>query len=104
MPKVLLLDTEPHLFALFKSKLEREGFEVLTDESALSPLAPHASSPDLIILDQRHYDPGFVLPHLGTPVILLSSSDSEEEGEFPQLKMPFRPNDLVALARRTVAF
>jgi DNA-binding response OmpR family regulator len=102
MPKVLLLDTEPHLFTLFKSRLEREGFEVLTDEAGLSK-APGAASPDLIILDQRHYDANVLLPQHGTPVILLSSGDSPEESEVPHLKMPFRPNDLVALARRTVA-
>lgn len=92
MPKVLLLDTEPYLFSLLKSKLEREGFEVLTDEPG--------SRPDLVILGQRHHhDPALLL---NTPVILLSSSDSPEESAVPHLKMPFRPNDLIALARQTI--
>jgi DNA-binding response OmpR family regulator len=96
MLKVLLLDTEPHLFTLLKSKLEREGFEVV-DQAA-----PSAVTPDLIILGQRQ--PGFVLPgDSDTPVILLSSSITEEASELPHLKMPFRPNDLVELARKTVA-
>ncbi len=93
MPRVLLLDTETYLFDLLKGKLEREGFEVFTDEADLT------SSPDLIILGQ-HHDPDFVLPEGDTPVILLGASD---ESEFAHLKMPFRPNDLVALARRTIA-
>jgi DNA-binding response OmpR family regulator len=103
MPKVLLLDTEPHLFELLKTKLEREGFEVLTG----SPHPDESSgvSPDLIILDKRHHeDPSFILPGGShTPVILLSSSDTDEESDLPHLKMPFRPNDLVELARKTVA-
>ncbi len=102
MPRVLLLDTEPHLFELLKSKLEREGFEVFTDESALTS-TESTQPPDLIIVNQYHYDHSFVLPDPHTPVILLSSGSSEETNKLPQLKMPFRPNDLVELARRTVA-
>lgn len=102
MPKVLLVDTEPHLFALLKAKLEREGFEVFADERTLASVTPESAlTPDLIILG--HHDPDFVLPTQDAPVILLSPSDRQEKSELPHLKMPFRPNDLVELARRTVA-
>jgi DNA-binding response OmpR family regulator len=97
MPKVLLLDTEPHLFSLLKAKLEREGFEVFADEVTLAAQA----SPDLVILGQRHPHDTLVLGS-NTPIILLSPSDSQAESHVPHLKMPFRPNDLVELARRTV--
>lgn len=92
MPRVLLLDTEPYLFDLLKGKLEREGFEVFSDKLEL------VSAPDLIILGQ-HHDPDFVFPTDNTPVIVLGT----DETELPHLKLPFRPNDLVALARRTVS-
>jgi DNA-binding response OmpR family regulator len=93
MPRVLLLDTEPYLFELLKSKLEREGFEVFSDGVAL------AASPDLIIMGQ-HHDPAFSLLEINTPVILLGDTDTSE---LPHLKMPFRPNDLIALAHKTIA-
>jgi DNA-binding response OmpR family regulator len=93
MPKVLLLDTEPHLFSLLKSKLEREGFEVVTETRGCTP--------DLVILG-HHHDHTFK-PDNSTPVILLSSSDSDKESALPHLKMPFRPNDLIALARQAIS-
>jgi DNA-binding response OmpR family regulator len=91
MPKVLLLDTEPHLFSLLKHKLEREGFEVVTGSTA--------TLPDLIIVDECHHLE--FTSNCRTPVILLSHSDRDEH-DLPHLKMPFRPNDLVELARKTV--
>jgi DNA-binding response OmpR family regulator len=112
MPKVLLVDTEPLLFALLKTKLEREGFEVLTNPEILTNLEAVTTSgeaqsiegvlPDLIILGKYH--PTFVLPKDNqTPIIFLSPSDTEELSELPHLKLPFRPNDLVELARKAVA-
>jgi DNA-binding response OmpR family regulator len=103
MPRVLLLHTEAPLFELLKSKLEQGGFEVLESTDNTD------TSPDLIIIGKHSPDnPDFALPNEGTtPVILLSSGDSEDLsdkdlGELSQLKMPFRPSDLVELARKTV--
>jgi hypothetical protein len=102
MPRVLLLHTEAPLFELLRSKLEQGGFEVLVsaDDTGISP--------DLIIVGKHASDnPDFALPSEGTtPIILISSGDSEnlseDFGELSQLKMPFRPSDLVELARKTV--
>jgi DNA-binding response OmpR family regulator len=100
MPKVLLLHTEPPLFELLKSKLEQGGFEVVGEAQDIG-----TSTPDLIILGKHVQEqPAFMLPEESTaPVILLSSGASDEQGELSQLKMPFRPSDLVELARKTVA-
>jgi DNA-binding response OmpR family regulator len=92
MPRILLLDTEPYLFSLLKTKLEREGFEVLTEARDCPP--------DLVILG-HHPDHSFKLDD-STPVIVLSSGDGQEERAVSHLKMPFRPNDLIALARQTI--
>jgi hypothetical protein len=97
MPKVLLLNTEAPLFELLKSKLEREGFEVFGDMEV--------ASPDLIIVGKHYYDTGaFTLPYESTaPIILISSEAKDKQEKLPHLKMPFRPSDLVELARKTVA-
>lgn len=102
MPKVLLLNTEAPLFELLKSKLEREGFEV---SGAMEPPSANKSSPDLIIVGKHFYDNGaFILPYESTaPIILISSEAKDEQGELPHLKLPFRPSDLVELARKAVA-
>jgi hypothetical protein len=102
MPKVLLLNTEAPLFELLKSKLEREGFEVLGD---MEPPSANPTSPDLIIVGKHHYDTGaFTLPYKNTaPIILISSEADDKQGEWPHLKLPFRPSDLVELARKAVA-
>jgi hypothetical protein len=101
MPKVLLLNTEAPLFELLKSKLEREGFEVFGDVELASATPPSA---DLIIVGKHYYDTGaFTLPYESTaPIILISSEAKDELGKLPHLKMPFRPSDLVELARKTV--
>jgi hypothetical protein len=102
MPKVLLLNTETPLFELLKSKLEREGFEVIGD---IEQPSANKALPDLIIVGKHHYDDGaFTLPYESTaPIILISSEANDEGGELPHLKLPFRPSDLVELARKAVA-
>lgn len=100
MLRVLMVDTEPHILALLKPRFEREGFEVLTDASD--------GAADLVIVGKRSALEGGQLERLQVPVILLSSSedpplDVGEAEEIAQLKMPFRPSQLVALARQVVA-
>ena len=119
MPKVFLIDTEPHISALLTSRFEQEGFEVL-------PLGLHQVSgemklqrPDLIVFG-RAYGEGdptinsfqdlMNLEGAGAvPIILLTTSEAEsidmltQQREIAQLKMPFRPSQLLELARKAVA-
>lgn len=118
MPKVFLIDTEPHISALLTSRFEQEGFEVLplgfsqvSSEALMQP-------PDLVVFGRgyREDDPTISsfqdLMKLGgadlVPIILLTASDTESLGDAPQktiaqMKMPFRPSQLLELARKAVA-
>jgi CheY-like chemotaxis protein len=52
MPKILLVDDDPLIHALYKRHLEREGFEVFTAQDGVQGLAVAAqTNPDLIVMD-----------------------------------------------------
>lgn len=117
MPKVFLIDTEPHISALLTSRFEQEGFEVL-------PLGLHQVSgemklqrPDLIVFGRAYGESDPTINSFqdlmnlegAVPIILLTTSETEsidmhtQQREIAQLKMPFRPSQLLELARKAVA-
>jgi DNA-binding response OmpR family regulator len=110
MPQVLLVNTELHILAILKRKFELEGFKVITLDLPLELQMLAEVKPDLIVLGHS-----FELSQIRsllqeklpkTPIILLRAGLASEEMVIPeteQLKMPFRPSDLMAMARRVVA-
>lgn len=117
MPRVLLVDTEPHIVALLKSRFEQEGFEVVSlGEAQVQGQRILEAEPDLIICGRyRSGDEDIKafkdLLAVGgvpaVPVIMLTTSDGvaadDVETDVAQLKMPFRPSQLLDLARKRVA-
>lgn len=117
MAKVLLIDAQPHILDLLRGKFEQEGFEVLTaDRGEEGVAAALAHRPDLIVLDERLQDAtGRPLadrlrdevPLRDVPLILLTPRTSTGHGTGngsvdSVLQLPFRPSQLVALARETI--
>ena len=117
MAKVLLLDNQPHMLELLRSKFELEGFEVLSAESGEEGLTlAESEQPDLIVLDERLQDEEgkAVSERLQEselageiPVILLTSRASDgggakKEGNSSTVQMPFRPSQLMALVRENL--
>ena len=115
MPRVVLVDAEPHMLTLLKTRFEQEGFEVVTVRSG-EGVTPEVASqrPDLIVLGKGGCEasvPAYLAADVANdvPLILLTASDQvtspaeEPVRDVAQLKMPFRPSHLVALARKTIA-
>ncbi|HEX7021277.1 MAG TPA: response regulator [Trueperaceae bacterium] len=118
MSRVLIIDDEPSLLSLLEQKFQRAGFEVATaSDSEKGFLAATESGPELIILDLKLSEAAdmSLAERLRTdsrtadiPVILLSAragqeGDEEElEGLMTQLRKPFRPSQLLALAREHI--
>lgn len=102
MPRVLFLDTEPYIVSALKRKFELEGFQVLERDSS--------EKPDLIVVGKQ--DSFLALPEtpvsgsLNVPIIMLSNDplneDIKQNASVAQLKMPFRPSQLMAMARQAV--
>jgi DNA-binding response OmpR family regulator len=54
MPKVLIVDDEPHLRLLYETELRRAGYETMTASNAAQGLEfVETMTPDLVILDIR---------------------------------------------------
>ncbi len=114
MPKVLLVDEQQHMLELLRDKFELEGFEVFTATSGeAGVLLASQLCPDLIVMDERLTDSeGFPLgerlrslPGMAeVPLILLTARTSAPlaSGGVSKLRMPFRPSQLVQLARETL--
>ena len=112
MPKVALIGTEPHMLSLLRGRFEQEGFEVAAIAEKGWQQQVSDFPPDLIVLGKRLDEPdlGTLENVAGVPVILLTASGEEQfvsVGDTPQevaqLKMPFRPSQLLELARKTIA-
>jgi DNA-binding NtrC family response regulator len=115
MLKVLLLDTEPHILSLLRPRFELEGFEVTTDvsDSYLATETMPEITADLVVVGKRSTAETRLLEYFQNrgsrhvPIILLTSSDdpslyAETNSDVAQLKMPFRPSQLLELARKAV--
>jgi DNA-binding response OmpR family regulator len=105
MPRVLFINTEMHIYSVLKRKFELEGFEVVSCTTVTYEaleLARH--EPDLIVLGQAHAAQNLQQALPNVPIILITNMADEPEPitEVAQLKMPFRPSDLMAMARKVV--
>ena len=114
MPKVVLIGTEPHMLSLLRGRFEQEGFEVASVAEEGWRQQVSNFPPDLIVLGKRldEADLGALGGKVeGVPIIMLTASGEEQElvsvsdasQEVAQLKMPFRPSQLLELARKTIA-
>lgn len=111
---VLLIDEHQHMIDLLRGKFELEGFEVLAASTAQEGLElALGGAPDLIVLDERLQDgEGVALAERfrereelrEIPMILLTprASDGSSEDGVSSLQLPFRPSQLVALARENL--
>jgi len=110
MPKILVVDDDPHIRDLIRFALRKEGFEVAEAKDGQAALDMHKrAQPDLVILDilMPELDGTEVCRRLrkeaATPIIFLSSKDEEldrivglELGGDDYVTKPFSPRELVA--------
>lgn len=110
MPKILVVDDEPHIIELTKLYLERDGYQVegvATGQDALSKL--NSINPDLIILDLMLPDiDGFevcrqIRAKSQVPILMLTARKEDvdkivglELGADDYATKPFNPRELVA--------
>lgn len=108
-PTALVVDDDPSLRLLSRVNLELEGFDVReagTVEGALAAL--RETKPDVLLLDVHlgYEGSGAVLEQAradGVPVaVVTGSADIDEYRDIADdvLAKPFRPDTLVAMARR----
>ena len=110
MARVLLVSGEQHLLQLLEDKFVEEGFEVATAHDGDSLTHALDSEPELIVLEQRLVDEHGVPLHerlkasealRAIPLILLTVHDGHASTD-PSVAMPFRPRQLIALAREAL--
>lgn len=113
MPKILIVDDDPHIREVLRFALEKDGFSVREAVNGAQALERHAAErPDLIVLDilMPEMDGTEVCRRLrrdhATPIVFLSSRDDEvdrilglELGGDDYVTKPFSPRELVARVR-----
>jgi two-component system, OmpR family, response regulator len=113
MPKVLVVDDDPHIRHILRFALERDGFAVAEAADGAAALAAVADqAPDILVLDvtMPEIDGTEVCRRLrrtsDLPVIFLSSRDEEvdrilglELGGDDYVTKPFSPREVVARVR-----
>jgi len=110
MPKVLIVDDDPHIRDVLRFALDKAGYRVCeAADGAAALVQVERERPDLIVLDilMPEMDGTEVCRnlrrHSSTPIIFLSSKDDEidrilglELGGDDYLTKPFSPRELVA--------
>ena len=109
MPTVLLVNTQPVLRALLEKRFTQEGFGVHAASWDQGLELLREARPDLVVLgqDEQHSPEAWLeaCSPCCPALILLTTGESGQEsapGEVARLRMPFRPSDLLALARKAV--
>jgi phosphate regulon transcriptional regulator PhoB len=113
VPRILVVDDEPHIVELVRYNLLQEGYDVSTAADGETALTKARSEkPDLVVLD-------IMLPGLhgvevcrrlrresGVPIIMLTARSGEQErvvglesGADDYVTKPFSPRELVARVR-----
>ncbi|MBI2849884.1 MAG: response regulator transcription factor [Chloroflexi bacterium] len=109
MPRILVVDDEPHILELTRLYLEREGFQVECVGTGHEALAKLAGNPDLVILDLMLPDiDGFevcrqIRAKSNIPILMLTARKEDidkivglEMGADDYCTKPFNPRELVA--------
>lgn len=113
MPKILIVDDDPHIREVLRFALKKAGFETCEAENGAAALARYAEArPDLVVLDilMPEMDGTEVCRRIrqrsATPIVFLSSKDDEvdrilglELGGDDYVTKPFSPRELVARVR-----
>ncbi|MBI3899148.1 MAG: response regulator transcription factor [Gammaproteobacteria bacterium] len=113
MPKILIVDDDPHIREVLRFALGRAGFETCEAANGVEALLRHQQDKvDLVVLDilMPEMDGTEVCRRLRqrgtTPIVFLSSKDDEidrilglELGGDDYLTKPFSPRELVARVR-----
>ena len=120
MPRVLVVDDEPHIVRLIQVNLERQGYQVETANNGAVALAKIKDNrPDLLVSDVMMPEmDGFELlanvrrdPLLmDLPVIMLTAKAQDTDvmtgyktGADMYLTKPFNPAELIAFAKRILS-
>jgi hypothetical protein len=99
MNSILLLDIDFTLHELLKRKLEHEGFKVTVGSSSDMP----PSAFDLVISGETLKGNKLKQWFKSIPIIQLSHDSVPLDKDIWRLVLPFRPSDLLDLARQSLS-
>ena len=124
MKKILVVDDDPVIVALVKSRLESHGYEILTATDGQEALqSVQVTKPDLIVMDimMPNMDGGSAVRILNNnentkaiPVVFLTAfssqfpNGSEAQGinvdgrNYPTVAKPFDPDHLIKVIYQTI--
>jgi len=90
--KILVVDDEPNIVALLESRLQADGYDVISAGDGLSALnMARSENPDLIILDLMLPEMDgykvcamlkFDVKHMTTPIIMLTARAQESDQQM----------------------